>query len=50
MPEVAAATPPLAGRALQRAEAALARLRSPTPDFDPVEARAHLNSALAMAV
>jgi beta-N-acetylhexosaminidase len=50
MPEVAAATPPLAGRALQRAEAALARLRPPTPDFDPVEARAHLNSALAMAV
>jgi beta-N-acetylhexosaminidase len=49
MPEVAAVTPPLAGRALQRADAALARLRPPAADFDPVEAQAHLNSALAMA-
>jgi beta-N-acetylhexosaminidase len=50
MQEVADVTPPLAGRALQRAEAALARLRPPAADFDPVDARARLNSALAMAV
>jgi beta-N-acetylhexosaminidase len=50
MQEVANVTPPLAGRALQRAEAALARLRPPAADFDPVDARARLNSALAMAV
>jgi beta-N-acetylhexosaminidase len=48
METVAATAPPLAGRALERAEAALARLCQPA-DFDPVEARAHLNSALAMA-
>ena len=48
--EVAGVTPPLAGRALERAEAALARLRPPAADFDPVDARARLNSALAMAV
>jgi beta-N-acetylhexosaminidase len=48
MQEVAGATPPLGGRALQRAEAALARLRAPA-GFDPVDARARLNSALAMA-
>jgi beta-N-acetylhexosaminidase len=50
MREVAGVTPPLAGRALERAEAALARLRPPAADFDPVDARARLNSALAMAV
>jgi beta-N-acetylhexosaminidase len=49
MQAVAAATPPLGGRALQRAESALARLRSPTADFDSVDARQQLNSALAMA-
>jgi beta-N-acetylhexosaminidase len=48
METIAASAPPLAGRALERAEAALARLR-PAGDFDPVEARASLNSALAMA-
>ncbi|MEA2841967.1 MAG: beta-N-acetylhexosaminidase [Methylobacteriaceae bacterium] len=48
METVASTAPPLAGRALERAEAALTRLRPPV-DFDPVEARAHLNSALAMA-
>jgi beta-N-acetylhexosaminidase len=50
MQEIAGVTPPLAGRALERAEAALARLRPPAADFDPVDARARLNSALAMAV
>jgi beta-N-acetylhexosaminidase len=49
MQEVAAVTPPLSGRALQRAEAALARPCAPA-DFDPVDARARLNYALAMAV
>jgi beta-N-acetylhexosaminidase len=48
METVAASAPPLGGRALQRADAALARLR-PAANFDPVEARARLNSALAMA-
>jgi beta-N-acetylhexosaminidase len=50
MQEVAAATPPLGGRALGRAEAALARLGSPAANFDPVDAQGRLNSALAMAV
>lgn len=50
METVAGGTPPLVGRARQRAEAALARLRPPAADFDPVDARARLNSALAMAV
>jgi beta-N-acetylhexosaminidase len=50
MQEVAGVTPPLTGRALGRAEAALGRLRPPATDFDPVDARARLNSALAMAV
>jgi beta-N-acetylhexosaminidase len=50
MQEIAGVTPPLAGRALERAEAALARLRPPAADFDTVDARAGLNSALAMAV
>jgi beta-N-acetylhexosaminidase len=50
MQEIAGVTPPLAGRALERAEAALARLRPPAADFDPVDAQARLNSALAMAV
>jgi len=50
METVAGGTPLLVGRARQRAEAALARLRPPAADFDPVDARARLNSALAMAV
>ncbi|MBV8851206.1 MAG: beta-N-acetylhexosaminidase [Methylobacteriaceae bacterium] len=50
MQEVAGVTPPLQGRALERAAAALARLRPPVADFDPVDARTRLNSALAMAV
>jgi beta-N-acetylhexosaminidase len=50
MQEVAAVSPPLTGRALARAEAALSRLTRPVTDFDPVDARARLNSALAMAV
>lgn len=50
MQEVAAVSPALTGRALARAEAALARLTRPLTDFDPVDARARLNSALAMAV
>ncbi len=50
MEEVAGVTPPLAGRALERADAALSRLRPPALDFDPVDARARLDSALAMAV
>jgi beta-N-acetylhexosaminidase len=48
METVAASVPPLAGRALERAEAALAWLR-PQAEFDPVDARMRLNSALAMA-
>jgi beta-N-acetylhexosaminidase len=50
MQEIAAGIPPLAGRAELRARAALARLAPPAADFDPVDARACLNSALAMAV
>jgi beta-N-acetylhexosaminidase len=50
MQEVGAASPPLTGRGLARAEAALARLTRPVADFDPVDARERLNSALAMAV
>jgi hypothetical protein len=50
METVAGVAPPLAGRTLERAEAALARLHSGAGDFDPVEARARLNSTLAMAV
>jgi beta-N-acetylhexosaminidase len=48
METVAASVPPLAGGALERAEAALAWLR-PQAEFDPVDARMRLNSALAMA-
>ncbi|MBV9637494.1 MAG: beta-N-acetylhexosaminidase [Methylobacteriaceae bacterium] len=44
--EVAAVVPPLAGRARERAEAALARIGEAKP-FDPVEARARLDDALA---
>ena len=50
MQEIAASIPPLRGPAEQRALAALARLVPPAADFDPVDARARLNSALAMAV
>jgi beta-N-acetylhexosaminidase len=49
MQEVAGAAPPLEGRARERAEAALARLRPPA-EFDSVDAQARLNSALAMAI
>jgi|SRR6476620_1810037 beta-N-acetylhexosaminidase len=48
METVAKVTPPLAGRALERAEAALGRLQPPA-NFDSVDARARLNCALAMA-
>jgi beta-N-acetylhexosaminidase len=50
MREVAGVSPPLTGRALARAEAALAMVSPAMADFDPVDARAHLNSALARAV
>jgi beta-N-acetylhexosaminidase len=50
METMAGVAPPLAGRALERAGAALARLRPEAADFDPVDARARLNSTLAMAV
>jgi beta-N-acetylhexosaminidase len=50
METVAAATPLLARRAFERAEAALSRLRVEVSGFDPAEARAGLNTALAMAV
>ncbi|MDB5648820.1 MAG: beta-hexosaminidase [Hyphomicrobiales bacterium] len=48
--EVAAATPILAGKAADRAEAALARIVAPTRLTSPVDARAELDSALAMTV
>jgi beta-N-acetylhexosaminidase len=50
METMAGVTPPLAGRALERADAALTRLHSQDGDFDPVEARARLKFTLAMAV
>ncbi|AWN52071.1 beta-N-acetylhexosaminidase [Methylobacterium sp. 17Sr1-1] len=49
MEEVAAAAPVLAGEALRRAEAALARLTPAAPAFDPAEARARLDAGLAAA-
>ncbi|BAQ45164.1 MULTISPECIES: beta-N-acetylhexosaminidase [Methylobacterium] len=49
MEEVVAAAPVLAGEALRRAEAALARLTPDTASFDPAEARARLDAGLAAA-
>ena len=49
MEAVAAATPELAGEAGRRAEAALGRIRHVPEPFDPVEARARLDAALAVA-
>jgi beta-N-acetylhexosaminidase len=46
--QVAAASPALDGRAAARAEAALALISKPLAPFDPVDARAKLQSALAM--
>lgn len=48
MEEVAAAAPGLAGDALRRAEAALARRIPANPDFDPAEAAARLEAGLRM--
>ncbi|GJD53195.1 Beta-hexosaminidase [Methylobacterium crusticola] len=48
MEEVVAAAPALAGEALRRARAALARL-APAAGFDPAEARARLDAGLAAA-
>jgi beta-N-acetylhexosaminidase len=47
MAEVAAAVPPLRGKARRRAEAALWRIAHRPEPFDPVEARARLDAALA---
>jgi beta-N-acetylhexosaminidase len=47
--EVAAEAPILSGEALKRAERALARIAAPLRTFDPVEARAKLDAALATA-
>jgi len=47
MAPVAEAAPELAGDALRRADAALMRLRHQPEPFDPVDARARLDSALA---
>ncbi len=48
MKAVAEGAPRLAGDALRRAEAALMRLRHVPEPFDPVDARARLDAALAM--
>jgi beta-N-acetylhexosaminidase len=48
MEAVASATPELAGEAQRRAEAALGRIRHAPEPFDPVEARARLDAALAV--
>jgi beta-N-acetylhexosaminidase len=48
MEAVASATPELAGEAKRRAEAALGRIRHAPEPFDPVEARARLDAALAV--
>jgi beta-N-acetylhexosaminidase len=47
MKAVAQAVPALKGRALRRAEAALARVAALPEPFDPVEGRARLEAALA---
>jgi beta-N-acetylhexosaminidase len=49
MREVAAAVPALAGVAGRRADAALARIRHAPEPFDPVDARARFEAALAAA-
>ncbi|MDJ1157137.1 beta-N-acetylhexosaminidase [Chelatococcus sp. SYSU_G07232] len=49
MRAVAEVAPALAGKAKRRAEAALARIRHLPEPFDPVEARARLDAALAAA-
>jgi beta-N-acetylhexosaminidase len=46
---VAAAAPELAGRAYDRAQAALARIARPVEPIDPVEGRSKLAAALALA-
>ena len=46
---VAEATPMLEGRAAERAAKALSRLHEAHPQIDPVDARAEVHSALAMA-
>ncbi len=46
---VAEACPQLDGRAAERADKALSRLSETCPPLDPVDARAQLDSALAMA-
>ena len=46
---VAKASPQLAGKALERAAKALLRLAEACPPLDPVDARAEVHSALAMA-
>jgi beta-N-acetylhexosaminidase len=48
MSAVAEGTPLLEGDALRRAEAALRRIRHEAEPFDPVDARARLDAALAM--
>ena len=48
--EVVEGTPALAGRALERAQAALARGGRPAEDFDPVDAWAQIEAALAAGV
>ncbi len=48
MTAVAEAAPILAGEALRRAEAALARIRHEPEPLDPVDARSRLDAALAM--
>jgi beta-N-acetylhexosaminidase len=48
MREVAAASPVLEGEPLRRALAALQRIRHEPEPFDPVDARARLDAALAM--
>lgn len=49
MTALAAVAPALAGKAKRRAEAALARIRHLPEPFDPAEARARLEAALAVA-
>ena len=49
MKPIAEAAPLLDGDALRRAEAALQRIRHEPEPFDPVDARARLDAALAAA-
>jgi beta-N-acetylhexosaminidase len=49
MAAVAEASPVLSGESLRRAEAALQRIRHAPEPFDPVDARARLDAALARA-